>query len=173
MNIATIKPFDIANGPGVRVSVFVSGCTRHCDGCFNAEAWDFDYGTHYVDVKNQILELLSNPRIKGLTVLGGEPFEPPNQPGVSDLVQSVSVGLPDKDIWCFTGYTIEELTSPELITNHITDILTLVDVLVDGPFIREQKDLMLKYRGSGNQRIIDMNRTREQNKIELWNDRYS
>lgn len=174
MNIAEIKKLDIANGPGIRTSVFVSGCTRQCEGCFNKAAWDFSYGTPYLEETEQyILELLSYPYVQGLTILGGEPFEGENQAGVSQLVQAVCRAFPDKDIWCFTGYTLDELMSPDMCTLSVSQILNQIDVLVDGPFIQSKKNLMLNYRGSENQRIIDMERTRQTSRIQLWEDRFS
>lgn len=174
MNIAEIKRLDIANGPGIRTSVFVSGCTRRCEGCFNQAAWDFSYGTLYTEETEQnILDMLSYPYVQGLSILGGEPFESKNQEGVSRLVQAVCSAFPDKDIWCFTGYTLDELMSPDACTAAIRQILNRIDVLVDGPFIQSKKNLMLTYRGSENQRLIDMEHTRQTGHIQLWKNRFS
>lgn len=173
MNIAQIKPLDIANGPGVRVSVFVSGCTRKCEGCFNAVAWDFNYGEKYTqNTEEDIMRYLSHPNVAGLTILGGEPFELKNQHTVCSLIEDVSRRYPTKTIWVFTGYTIEELTSNEQCNENIRSILNNIDVLVDGPFILAKKNLMLKYRGSENQRLIDVAETLEHKKVILWKDCY-
>lgn len=174
MNYATIKKCDIANGPGVRVSLFVSGCTRHCKDCFNQEAWDFHYGEPFTkEVQDHILSLLSPAYIRGLTILGGEPMEPQNQPGVLELVRRVRTELPEKTIWCFTGYVLEQdllsgrLCDPDTVT---LPLLRSLDVLVDGPFVAEQKDLSLSFRGSRNQRLIDMPKTLEKGQVVLWHD---
>lgn len=171
MNIAQIKNLDIANGPGCRVSVFVSGCTRHCPGCFNEVAWDFDYGEPFDDsVIVQIIDLLSNPRISGLSILGGEPFEPKNQKAVLKLLRSVRAEMPNKSVWCFTGYTFEQVLCSGITTPYADAMIKLIDVLVDGPFILEQRNLALKFRGSTNQRIIDVRKSLAQGKIQLWSD---
>lgn len=174
MNYATIKKCDIANGPGVRVSLFVSGCTRHCKDCFNQEAWDFHYGEPFTkEVQDHILSLLSPAYIRGLTILGGEPMEPQNQPGVLELVRRVRAELPEKTIWCFTGYVLEQdllsgrLCDPDTVT---LPLLRSLDVLVDSPFVAEQKDLSLSFRGSRNQRLIDMPKTLEKGQVVLWHD---
>lgn len=173
MNIAQIKNLDIANGPGCRVSVFVSGCTRMCKGCFNAVAWDFAYGNVFDDgTRIRVINLMLNPRISGLSVLGGEPFEPRNQKEVLRLMHSVKQSVPDKDIWCFTGYTFEQILCSEITTSYSDEMMKLIDVLVDGPFILEQKNLALKFRGSANQRIIDVPSSLTQSKPVLWKDRY-
>lgn len=173
MNIAQIKNLDIANGPGCRVSVFVSGCTRMCEGCFNSVAWDFDYG-EWFDAATllKIINLMLNPRISGLSVLGGEPFEPRNQKDVLRLMHSVKQSAPDKDIWCFTGYTLEQLLSDGSKMKYARKILELVDVLVDGPFIQEQKNLALKFRGSTNQRLIDIPASLANGSVVPWTDKY-
>lgn len=173
MNIAEIKSYDIANGPGVRVSVFVSGCTRHCPGCFNEVAWDFDYGVPYDDkVEQSILDLLDNPHVAGLSILGGEPFEPQNQPYVRRLVERVREKYPNKNIWCYTGFTYDDLCTNELANPDSNYILEHIDVLVEGPFIQEQKNLMLAHRGSENQRILDMDKINRTGLIALWEDAY-
>ena len=155
MNYATIKKTDVANGPGIRVSLFVSGCTHRCKGCFNSEAWDFDYGRPYTpETEEEILEALAPGHIRGLSLLGGEPMEPENRGTVLSLVKTVRLRYPQKDIWCYTGYHYENdlLGGPE----EVTQLLSLIDVLVDGEFIEEQKNLRLAFRGSENQRLIDV-----------------
>ena len=174
MNYATIKPRDIANGPGVRVSLFVSGCTHHCPGCFNAEAWDFDYGQPFDEgVIQHILELLDAEYVKGLSLLGGEPFEPQNQRGLLPLLQKMRERYPEKTVWCYSGYTLEELTGQ--VENRcrceVTDeMLSYIHVLVDGKFVLEKKNIRLRFRGSENQRLIDLCKTRAEGKIVLWDD---
>lgn len=173
MNIAQIKNLDIANGPGCRVSVFVSGCTRRCEGCFNSVAWDFDYGEPFnVGTMIRIINLMLNPRISGLSVLGGEPFEPRNQKEVLGLMRSVKQSVPDKDIWCFTGYKLEQLLSDDSNMKYAREMLELIDVLVDGPFIQEQKNLALKFRGSANQRLIDIPASLANGSVVTWTDKY-
>lgn len=171
MNYATIKPFDVANGPGVRVSLFVSGCTHRCKGCFNEEAWDFNYGAEFTQVqKNQILNALKPDYIKGFSLLGGEPFEPKNQPVLSQLLPEIKKMYPGKDIWCYTGYDFQkDLLSGRLCDKKITDrMLSCIDVLVDGKFIEEKKNLKLRFKGSENQRIIDVKKSLKENRIVLW-----
>jgi len=173
MNYATIKNNDIANGPGVRVSLFVSGCTHQCPGCFNEEAWDFDYGTPFTqDTINSILEMLEPPHIKGLTLLGGEPFEPQNQPEVLKLLRQLKTKYPDKTVWAFSGYLFDkDILSGRLGPWEITkEYLQYVDVLVDGPFVISQKDMSLRFRGSSNQRLIDVQASLKEDKIILWED---
>ena len=149
MNYAEIKKVDIANGPGVRVSLFVSGCRNHCKGCFNPETWDFDYGRPFTrETEDEIIEALRPSWIQGLSILGGEPTEEENAAVLIPFLKRVRAVLPDKDIWLYSGYTYEALRD--------TEILTLVDVLVDGPFLLELKDAGLAFRGSRNQRIIDL-----------------
>ena len=149
MNYAKIKKVDIANGPGVRVSLFVSGCRNHCKGCFNPETWDFDYGRPFTrETEDEIIEALRPSWIQGLSILGGEPTEEENAAVLIPFLKRVRAALPDKDIWLYSGYTYEALRDKE--------ILTLVDVLVDGPFLLELKDAGLAFRGSRNQRIIDL-----------------
>ena len=171
MNYATIKPFDVANGPGVRVSLFVSGCTHRCKGCFNEEAWDFSYGEEFTDSSLQrILEALKPDYIKGFSLLGGEPFEPRNQIVLADVLERIKGAYPEKDIWCYTGYTYEkDLLSGRLCDKNITDkMLRHIDFLVDGKFVEELKNLKLRFKGSENQRIIDLRKSEEQGKITLW-----
>ena len=149
MNYAEIKKVDIANGPGVRVSLFVSGCRNHCKGCFNPETWDFDYGRPFTRAtEDEIIEALRPSWIQGLSILGGEPTEEENAAVLIPFLKRVRAALPDKDIWLYSGYTYEALRDKE--------ILTLADVLVDGPFLLEHKDAGLAFRGSRNQRIIDL-----------------
>ena len=153
--------------------MFVSGCTRKCEGCFNSVAWDFDYGEPFDDgTIIRIINLMLNPRISGLSVLGGEPFEPRNQKEVLRLMRSVKQSVPDKDIWCFTGYTFEQILCSGITTPYADVMIKLIDVLVDGPFILEQKNLALKFRGSANQRIIDVPNSLQHGKVVLWEDRY-
>lgn len=163
MNYAAIKNNDIANGDGVRVSLFVSGCSHHCKGCFNKETWDFNYGEPFTtEIENQIIEMLKAEHIKGLTILGGEPMEVPNQQALLPFLQRIRKEFGSKkDIWCYTGYTLEtDLLSPSRVNVKETQpLLSLIDVLVDGEFIEEKKDISLKFRGSSNQRIIDLSST--------------
>ncbi|MBP3495685.1 MAG: anaerobic ribonucleoside-triphosphate reductase activating protein [Clostridia bacterium] len=172
MNYATIKYNDVANGPGVRTSLFVSGCTHRCKGCFNEVAWDFDYGEKYTkEVEDQIIESLKPSYIKGLTLLGGEPFEPQNQEALVALTSRIRKELPTKTIWCFSGYTIENMLSGKLSKIKSTaSLLNNIDILVDGPFVESEKSLMLKFRGSKNQRIIEVKKTLEKNEIILWEE---
>ena len=173
MNYATIKNCDIANGPGVRVSLFVSGCTHRCPGCFNEVAWDFSYGTPFTrETIDTIIRYLSPGHIKGLTLLGGEPFEPENQPAVLELLREIKRQLPDKSIWAFSGYLFEkDILSGRLGPWEITrEYLGYLDVLVDGPFIEAKKDLSLRFRGSSNQRIIDVKASMLAGETILWND---
>lgn len=158
MNYAKIKTVDVANGPGIRVSLFVSGCTHHCKGCFNEEAQDFSYGQLFTKVEEEkVIQALAPTYIRGLSLLGGEPFEPDNQRALLSLLQQVKLVYPNKDIWCYSGYTLEELWQPSRARCECTDeMLFLIDVLVDGPFIEDMKDLSLRFRGSSNQRIIDV-----------------
>lgn len=156
LNYADIKKVDVANGPGVRVSLFVSGCTHRCEECFNPETWDFDYGTPFGEAEiEKILVLLAPDHIRGLSLLGGEPFEPANQETVLELVHRVREELPQKTIWCYSGYLFQELAAGK-IGDHGRELLEQLDVLVDGPFVLAKKDLGLRFRGSSNQRIIDV-----------------
>ena len=156
LNYADIKKVDVANGPGVRVSLFVSGCTHRCEECFNPETWDFDYGTPFGEAEiEKILALLAPDHIRGLSLLGGEPFEPANQEAVLELVRRVREELPQKTIWCYSGYLFQELAAGK-IGDHSRALLEGLDVLVDGPFVLAKKDLGLRFRGSSNQRIIDV-----------------
>ncbi|MBQ5321111.1 MAG: anaerobic ribonucleoside-triphosphate reductase activating protein [Oscillospiraceae bacterium] len=172
MNYAEIKFNDIANGKGVRVSLFVSGCTHRCKGCFNEIAWDFSYGNPFTEETEQmIISELEKPFISGLTLLGGEPMEPQNQKALLPFIKRVKEKFPQKNIWCYTGYT---LISPFMLdekanTEDTKELLSLIDVLVDGRFIEEEYDISLKFRGSRNQRLIDMNASREKDEIILLN----
>lgn len=172
MNYAEIKNCDIANGPGVRISLFVSGCTHHCPGCFNQVAWDFDYGQPFTQQTiDEILELLKPGYIRGLTLLGGEPFEPENQGAIVELLRQIKEKYPQKSIWAFSGYLFEHILSGKLGDWAITrEYLGYLDVLVDGPFVEEKKNLSLRFRGSENQRIIDVPASLAQNKVVLWQD---
>ena len=173
MNYAEIKYNDIANGEGVRVSLFVSGCTHHCKNCFNSIAWDFGYGEKFDEtVENKILDALSPGYVSGLTLLGGEPMEPANQKALLPFLKKVKDKYPNKNIWCYTGY---EMVSPGHLeeraqTEDTPELLSLIDILVDGKFIDEQKDITLKFRGSRNQRIIDLKKTIKENKIVIYMD---
>ena len=173
MNYATIKKRDIANGPGVRVSLFVSGCTHRCPGCFNEIAWDFAYGEPFTpEVEEELLALMEPEFVAGMTLLGGEPFEPANQRALLPFLRRVKARFPQKTLWCYSGYTLEELTGESRARCSVTDeLLSLLDVLVDGRFILEKKNIRLRFRGSENQRLIDMNKTRETGEIVLWDDR--
>ena len=171
MNYATIKSRDIANGPGVRVSLFVSGCTHRCPGCFNEEAWDFNFGQPFTqEVIDGILRDLSPAFVRGLTLLGGEPFDPRNQPAIVELLRQVKEKYPEKSIWAFSGYLFDKDILPgKLGDPAITrEYLSYLDVLVDGPFVQSKKNLTLRFRGSENQRLIDLNATREAGQLTLW-----
>lgn len=172
MNYATIKYCDIANGEGVRTSLFVSGCRRHCPNCFNAVAWDFGYGAPFTkEVRNEILESLAPGYINGLSLLGGEPFEPENQRDLLPLLQEIRRRYPDKSIWCFTGFRLED----ELLRDgshprcQATDrLLSCIDVLVDGRFVAAEKDISLQFRGSRNQRVLDLPKTLAAGQPVIW-----
>lgn len=173
MNYATIKNCDIANGPGVRVSLFVSGCTHHCKGCFNEVAWDFEYGEPFTqDTIDSILKMLEPPYVQGITLLGGEPFEPQNQGAIVDLLRQIKAKMPEKSVWAFSGYLFDkDIMAGKLGHKEITqELVGYLDVLVDGPFILEKKDLTLRFRGSSNQRLIDVPATLESGEIVLWTD---
>ncbi len=173
MNYATVKTHDVANGPGVRVSLFVSGCSHHCKNCFNEEAWDYQYGEPYTPaVEQRILDALAPDYITGLSLLGGEPMDPRNQETVCALVRRVRETYPDKTIWCYSGYTLDE----QLLAGKVGDpqtvreLLSMLDVLVDGRFVEEQKDLTLRFRGSANQRLIDVPKTLQTGNIVWWDE---
>lgn len=173
MHFGAIKKFDIANGEGIRTSLFVSGCRNRCPGCFQPETWAFDYGRVFdEEAKTEIFESFSIPSVRGLSILGGEPMEPENQRGLLPLLREFKERFPDKTVWLYTGNTYEELTA-EVGTNpkaiDITcELISLVDILVDGRFVEEKKTLGLRFRGSSNQRIIDLNKTRETGEIVIW-----
>ena len=159
MNYAAIKPTDVANGPGVRVTLFVSGCTHYCKGCFNSEAWDFDYGQGFTEeTQEELLRLLSPDYIVGLTLLGGEPMEPVNQAGLLPFMKKVRERFPEKTVWCFTGYDFEkDILGKMFPLSEVTrELVPLFDVMVDGKFVEEKKNLRLKFRGSENQRVLDV-----------------
>ena len=171
MNYATIKPFDVANGPGVRVSLFVSGCTHHCKNCFNSEAWDFNYGEKYTEEQTQkILDALQPDYIKGFSLLGGEPFEPQNQQVLCEVLEKVKAAYPEKTVWCYSGYLFDD----DLLTGRLCDpsitmrMLNCIDILVDGEFVDEKKDLTLRFKGSSNQRIIDVQKSLKANQVVIW-----
>ena len=173
MNYANIKFCDIANGTGVRTSLFVSGCRRHCPECFNAVAWDFAYGQPFDKAaRNKVLGSLAPDYISGLSLLGGEPFEPENQRALVPFLHDVRVLYPQKSIWCYTGNVYEtELLAPSAARCEVTDeMLGLIDVLVDGAFVEAEHDITLRFRGSANQRIIDLNATRAAGHTVLWQD---
>ena len=171
MNYAEIKYCDVANGPGVRTSLFVSGCSHHCPGCFNEIAWDFNYGKPFTqDTIDSIIESLKPDYIQGLTLLGGEPFEYSNQKGFLPLVRQVREVLPQKDIWCFTGFLFDK----DIIENmckkwkETNELLSYIDVLVDGRFVEELKNLNLKFKGSENQRTILVNESLKSGNVILY-----
>lgn len=173
MNYSGIIGCDIANGEGVRVSLFVSGCTHHCKGCFNEVAWDFNYGQPFTqETINSILEMLRPPHIKGITLLGGEPFEPQNQPAIVELLRQVKAKYPEKSIWAFSGYLFDkDILAGRLGPWEITkEFLSYLDVLVDGPFVEAKKNLSLRFRGSENQRLIDIPASMKSGEIVLWED---
>ena len=170
MNYATIKNCDIANGPGVRISLFVSGCTHRCKGCFNEVAWDFDYGEPFTEkIMDTIVEMLRPSYVRGLTLLGGEPFEPQNQGAVVELLRKIKAELPEKSIWAFSGYLFDK----DILSGRLGDCseyLSYLDVLVDGPFVEAKKNLSLRFRGSENQRLIDVPASLAAGEIVLWQD---
>ena len=175
MNYADIKKFDIANGPGVRVSLFVSGCTHHCPGCFNPETWDFNYGIPYtLKTEEEILNAVSPDYIKGLSLLGGDPLEEANLAALLPLLRKFKAKYPNKTVWCYTGYNYEEEILPNKLPHAelINEFLSYIDVLVDGRFVEAKKDLSLRFRGSSNQNLIDLKQTLATGKITLWSDGY-
>lgn len=169
MNYANIKTYSIENGTGVRVSLFVSGCTHHCKDCFNEQAWDFGYGAPFTeDTENAVIEALAPDYMAGITLLGGEPMEPVNQRGLLPLLKRIRKELPQKTVWAYTGYVYEDLLEGGRAHCEVTEeLLSLCDILVDGPFIAEKKNISLRFRGSENQRIIDLKTTRESGKVVL------
>ena len=173
MHYGEIKNCDIANGEGVRVTLFVSGCTNHCKNCFQPQTWDFDYGKPFTEeTEAELFRLLSPRYIRGLTLLGGEPFEPENQRALLPFLRKLRRELPEKTVWTFTGFTWEELhTEGSHPRCEVTDeLLSLIDVLVDGRYVEELKDIGLRFRGSSNQRLLDLNATRASGKLTLLPD---
>jgi anaerobic ribonucleoside-triphosphate reductase activating protein len=170
MNYGEIKNCDIANGIGVRVSLFVSGCTHHCKGCFNAQTWDFNFGEPFTgETEEYIINCLSPDYIKGLTVLGGEPLEIQNQEALLPFIKRVKEMYPNKDIWVYTGYDFEKDVIGKMFENAVTrKLMSYVDVLVDGKFVEELKDITLKFRGSSNQRVIDVKKSLEKDEVVLY-----
>lgn len=173
MNYATIKWYDISNGPGVRVSLYVSGCRNHCKGCFNPETWDFNYGEPFTpEVEEKIIKGLEPDYIKGFTLLGGDPFEPENQKVLAPFLKRLRARYPDKSFWCFTGYNYEAdlLTGKLGDLSLVMDMLSCLDVLVDGRFVEELKDLNLKFKGSSNQRTILVQQSLATDEVVLWDE---
>ena len=173
MNYATIKWTDIANGEGVRISLFVSGCTHRCKNCFNEVAWDFSYGAFFdEEVQEKILKELKSDYIAGLSLLGGEPLEPQNQEALYPFIKKVRALYPQKTIWCYTGFVLDEkkglLREAHKNTQCTKDLISLFDVLVDGAYIEELKDIRLKFRGSSNQRVIDIQKSLSQGECVLY-----
>ncbi len=173
MYYGSIKKSDIANGEGIRTTLFVSGCRNKCKNCFQPETWAFDYGYEFTnEVAEEIFKTFENPVVRGLTVLGGEPMEPENQRGLLPFLREFKKRFPEKTVWLYTGNLYEELTAGIGVNEKCLDItdelLGLVDILVDGRFVEEEKRLGLRFRGSANQRIIDMNKTRKDGKIAIW-----
>ncbi len=174
MYYGEIKKTDIANGRGVRVSLFVSGCRHHCKGCFNPETWNFCFGKEYTKkTEEEIISALRPDYIHGISLLGGEPFEPENQPELLNLLKKVKEEFPHKNVWCYSGYLFEELAGEKPSPAHIditVEMLSLIDVLVDGKFCEDKKDVSLKFRGSSNQRIIDVKKSLACGSIVLTED---
>lgn len=173
MNYGEIKKCDIANGIGVRVSIFVSGCEHHCKNCFNEMTWDYNYGEPFTEeTEKEILEALKPDYISGLTLIGGEPFEPSNQRALLPFVKKVKAEYPEKTVWCYTGFVFDkEILSDSRARCEVTDeLLGLIDVLVDGRFVESHKNISLKFRGSSNQRIIDVKKSLENKRTELYMD---
>ena len=169
---SAVKYNDIANGPGVRTVLFVSGCTHHCKGCFQPETWDFEHGEVFTaEVEDKILDSLDSPYIEGLTLLGGEPMEPTNQEALVPFIRRFRERFPDKSLWCYSGYTYDVDLKPAdgKVHTAVTDeFLSMIDVLVDGEFILEQKDITLLFRGSRNQRLIDLRKTEAAGEVVLF-----
>lgn len=171
MNYADIKQYDVANGPGVRVSLFVSGCTHHCKECFNPETWDFQYGKPFTEeTERDIIGYLEPEYVKGLTLLGGEPLEHENQKGLLPLLKKVREKFPGKSIWCFTGYDFERDVQGRMMGEweETAELLSYIDVLVDGEFEIDKKDLGLAFKGSSNQRTILVQESLERGRVCLW-----
>lgn len=171
MNIGNIKYSDIANGEGVRTTLFVSGCTHCCAECFQPETWNFSYGEEFTEeTAEQVMESLEAPWVEGLTILGGEPMEPQNQAALAPFLQKVRRRFPSKTIWLYTGDTWEELQHAPRKTTDTAAILSCLDVLVDGRYERDRKDITLRFRGSSNQRVIDVPATLSAGEVVLWHD---
>ena len=171
MHYAALKTHDVANGPGIRVSLFVSGCTHRCPGCFNAEAWDFSYGEPFTDeVADRLIEALAPSYIKGFSLLGGEPFEPANRAALAPLLERIKETYPEKTVWCYSGYSFDS----DMLAHRIGDaetvdrMLSCIDILVDGKFVEAQKSARLRFRGSSNQRIICVRESLAADGIVLW-----
>lgn len=170
MNYALIRENDIANGPGVRTSLFVSGCRHHCKGCFNPETWNFNYGEPFTQAEiDRIIEATKPSFVEGLTLLGGEPFEPENQAALVELLKQFKQAIPDKKVWCYSGFSFENdlLPKAQKGQENAMELLELIDVLVDGKFVEELKSSALLFRGSSNQNIIDVQESLKQNKLIL------
>ena len=170
MNYGEIKKYDIADGPGVRVSLFVSGCTHCCEGCFNSQTWDFNFGKLFTEeTEEEILKAMSPSHISGFTLLGGGPFEPQNQKVIVELLRKIKKAYPDKNIWCYTGYLFDRdlLGESRARCEYTDEMLSMIDVLVDGEFIAEKRNLMLNFRGSSNQRIILVQQSLKEEKVVL------
>lgn len=170
MNYGEIKKYDIADGPGVRVSLFVSGCTHCCEGCFNSQTWDFNFGKPFTEeTEEEILKAMSPSHISGFTLLGGEPFEPQNQKVIVELLRKIKKAYPEKNIWCYTGYLFDRdlLGESRARCEYTDEMLSMIDVLVDGEFIAEKRSLMLNFRGSSNQRIILVQQSLKEGKVVL------
>lgn len=173
MHYGNIKNYDIADGEGVRVTLFCSGCTNRCEGCFQPETWDFCYGKEYTkETEDQLIQMLTNPNIQGLTLLGGDPFEPSNQRTLITLLRRIKQELPTKDVWAYTGFVYEQdLLEGQRKHTEVTDeMLSYIDVLVDGPFVIDQKDISLYFRGSTNQRVIDMPKTLKSGNVVIYHE---
>lgn len=173
MNYAEIKYCDIANGEGVRTTLFVSGCTHHCKNCFQPETWSFSFGEEFTDaVAQKIITSLEGSFVDGLTLLGGEPMEPDNQRALLPFVRTLKQTYPDKTIWCYTGDVFEDLMSPDSQrhTEVTEELMSCIDILVDGPYVEAEHDITLRFRGSKNQRIIDVPATLASGSVRLWHD---
>lgn len=171
MYYGNIKKLDIANGDGVRVSLFVSGCRNRCEGCFQPETWNFEFGQPFTrETEETILKALEPSYVNGFTLLGGEPFEPENQRELVKLLRKIRADYPEKNVWCYSGYTVEQIMGDGHPHCEVSaEMLSLIDVLVDGRFTLALKDISLRFRGSSNQRIIDLKASRERGEIVLWN----
>ncbi len=171
MHVGQIITADCANGPGIRLSVFVSGCTNRCKGCFQPQTWAFDFGREYTGaMRDSIIDELKKPFYQGITILGGEPFEFENQPEVAKLTEKIRAEVPDRDIWLYTGFTYDRdlAVGGKRYGEYTERILCNADVVVDGKFVEELKDIRLEFRGSSNQRIIDLKKSRDCGKVVLW-----